>query len=312
MLSLVLAEKILSLFIIMAMGFALVRSGLMKPELSRGVSLANLYVITPCMIISSFQVTMTSEVVRGFLLAFLAGVIIHALYLALGWLGHKLPFPRFDAVEQASAIYSNAGNLVIPLVVMTLGQDMVIYCTAFVVIQTFLMWSHAKALLRGGFSRGGIDWRQILLSVNMIAIYVGVVLFVTGIRLPGPLADAVSQVGNMIGPSSMLVTGMIMGGLRLGDLRHFRRLPIVVIARLVAFPLAALAILRLTPLCALAPNGTSVLLITLLGASAPSASTINQMAQIYDRDAGYASAINVATILCCIVTMPLMVALYQL
>ena len=45
----------------------------------------------------------------------------------------------------------------IPLVVMTLGQDMVIYCTAFVVIQTFLMWSHAKALLRGGLSRGGID-----------------------------------------------------------------------------------------------------------------------------------------------------------
>ncbi len=52
--------------------------------------------------------------------------------------------------------------------------------------------------------------------------------------------------------------------------------------------------------------------MTLLAAAAPSASTINQMAQIYNHDAGYASAINVTTILLCIVTMPTMVALYQL
>ena len=77
--------------------------------------------------------------------------------------------------------------------------------------------------------------------------------------------------------------------------------------------LIGLAILKFTPLASLAPgNGTSVLLITLLAASAPSASTINQMAQIYNRNSAYASAVNVVTILCCIVTMPIMVFLYQL
>ena len=38
---------------------------------------------------------------------------------------------------------------------------------------------------------------------------------------------------------------------------------------------------------------------------------ITQMAQVYGKDADYASAINVATTLLCIVTMPLMVMLYQ-
>jgi hypothetical protein len=36
------------------------------------------------------------------------------------------------------------------------------------------------------------------------------------------------------------------------------------------------------------------------------------MAQIYHRDAKYANAINVTSILLCIVTMPLIVALFQM
>ena len=55
-----------------------------------------------------------------------------------------------------------------------------------------------------------------------------------------------------------------------------------------------------------------IAVIVLLAASAPSASTISQMAQIYHRDAKYANAINVTSILLCIVTMPLIVALFQM
>ena len=56
----------------------------------------------------------------------------------------------------------------------------------------------------------------------------------------------------------------------------------------------------------------TTLLVSLLATCTPSASTITQMAQIYGKDADYASAINVVTTLLCIFTMPLMVALYQL
>ena len=50
----------------------------------------------------------------------------------------------------------------------------------------------------------------------------------------------------------------------------------------------------------------------MLAICTPSASTLTQMAQVYGKDADYASAINVVTTLLCIVTMPLMVALYQM
>ncbi len=307
MLSLILAEKILSLFVMMAMGFALVKAGFVKPQDSRAISMLNLYVINPCMIISSFQVDMTQEVRLGFLVAIIGAVATQGLFLVLTTV-FKKPL-KLDEVEQASLTYSNCGNLIIPLVVMIMGQDMVIYCTAYLVVQTILLWSHGKSLMRGV---RGIDWRQVLLGVNMISVYIGLLLFITGLRLPEPVQLAMSSVGSMIGPSAMIVTGMIMAGVNFRELLSFKRLPFTAIMRLIVLPLIGLAILKFTPLASLAPNGENVLLITLLAASAPSASTINQMAQIYNRNASYASAINVVTILCCIVTMPLMVFLYQL
>ena len=216
MLSLILAEKILSLFVMMAMGFALVKAGFVKPQDSRAISMLNLYVINPCMIISSFQVDMTQEVRLGFLVAIIGAVATQGLFLVLTTV-FKKPL-KLDEVEQASLTYSNCGNLIIPLVVMIMGQDMVIYCTAYLVVQTILLWSHGKSLMRGV---RGIDWRQVLLGVNMISVYIGLLLFITGLRLPEPVQLAMSSVGSMIGPSAMIVTGMIMAGVNFRELLSF-------------------------------------------------------------------------------------------
>lgn len=305
--SLVLAEKILSLFIMVAMGFVLVRSGVLKAQESRTLSVATLYVISPCMIISAFQVTMTDEVMQGFLLALAGAVIIHVCFIVLAQLCDKVF--GLQAVEKAASVYSNCGNLVIPLVVMTFGQDMVIYCTAYLIVQTVLMFSHGKMLMQGAPS---IELKPMLTGPNMVAVYVGLFLFLTGIPLPDPVDQAITGVGNMIGPVSMLVTGMILGGMKLKDILAFKRLPIPVLLRMVAFPLVIVAIYRFTPLATLAPNGHTVLMISLLAAAGPSASSITQMAQIYLRDAEYTGAINVVTILLCVVTIPLMVFLYEL
>ena len=61
------------------------------------------------------------------------------------------------------------------------------------------------------------------------------------------------------------------------------------------------------------PGLVALLALTIfLAATSPAATTITQFAQLYDRDAQYAGAINVVSTLCCIVTMPLFVFLYEL
>lgn len=81
---------------------------------------------------------------------------------------------KLDGVEETSLIYSNAGNLIIPIVTAILGKEWVIYTSAFLSVQLFLLWSHAKMKLCG---EKGIDLKKILTNINMIAIFAGVLLF---------------------------------------------------------------------------------------------------------------------------------------
>ena len=105
---------------------------------------------------------------------------------------------------------------------------------------------------------------------------------------------------------------MLMGDI---DLKHIFILPSiwkVAALRLVVFPLAVLVLLKYSGLAALAPNGETILLVSFLASATPAASAVTQMSQVYGPDGTYAGAINVSTTLLCIITMPLLITLYQL
>lgn len=302
-----LINKIISLFIVLLAGVLLVRCKVLKPSDSRTLSATLLYMLTPCMILTSFQVDCTPEVQGGLALAAGASLIFHVVLIAANMLVRKTL--KLDAVEQASVLYSNAGNLIIPLVGAMLGDEWVIYSSGFIAVQVVLMWSHAKSLLCGDKK---IELKKILMNFNMMSIFIGLALFFLGVRFSGPLADALGSMGGMVGPASMLVAGMLIGGMDLKKLFSYKRLPLIAALRLIAVPLLALAIFRFTGITNLVPNGRDVLLVTFLATMTPSASTITNMSVVYGRDADYASAINVTTTLLCIITMPLMVALYTM
>lgn len=307
MIGLILAKKIASLFFIMLLGWLMVRLKLLKTEDSRVLSLISLYLVMPCVIISAFQVEFTKEVLSGLMLSFGAAVLLHiGLIVLVEVLGRPL---HLDPVEKGSLIYSNAGNLIIPIVTSILGPEWVIYTSGFLSVQLILLWSHGKGMICGD---KGFDLKKLLTNVNMIAIVIGLVLFALRIQLPGLLEDAVDSVSAMVGPLAMLILGMLIASMDLRRLLGYRRLWWITLLRLGVLPVLCLCLLKYSGLASLAPDGRTILLISLLATATPSASTITQMAQVYGKDADYASAINVATTLLCIVSMPLVVALYQM
>ncbi len=306
MIILLLVNKIISLFLILLAGALLVKLKIVKSTDSRILSMISLYLITPCVILSSYQVDATPAVRDGLVLAAIAAVVIRILLLALN-AGMRGPL-KLDPVEQTSIAYSNAGNLIIPLVTAMLGKEWVIYTSAFIAVQQFFFWSNAKAILCGETK---FNLRKVLTNINMIAIFVGLILFFTGFRIPGPAGDAVDSLGSMIGPTCMLVTGMLIGGMNFKKIFSYKRLWMVAALRLIAVPLMVLVVLKYSGLARIAENGEKILLITFLANISPSASTITNMAIVYEKDADYASAINVTTTILCVITMPIMVALYS-
>lgn len=306
MISLLLMKEIAKLFIIMAMGFIVVKIRLMKVEESKSLSIIVIYLIMPCVIINAFQVKYTESIRNGLILALLAAILIHIVLIVLVKIIEKIF--RLDAVEKASIMYSNAGNLIIPIVTSILGKEWVIYSSAFLSVQIILLWTHGKIIL---CKEEKIDFKKIFLNINMISIFFGILLFVMRIQLPDMITETMQSISVMVGPISMIVTGMLIGNMSFKKVFQYKRIYIIAFLKMILCPSIILILLKYGGMANTLSDGKLILLISLLATIAPSASTVTQMTQIYGENAEYASFINVVTTITCIVTMPIMVWIYQ-
>lgn len=205
MLSLILLQQIAQLFIIIFLGWAIVKAGILKSEDSRVLSMLLLYVIIPCVILNAFQIERTTDTVRMMELSLLSALMMNVLSLVLGRLSAKLFC--LNTVETASVMYSNCTNMVVPLVIGIFGEDWVMYVTCYSIVQTILVWTHARILISG---KKEISLRDLVCNVNILAIAIGLFLFAFQIRLPAVIRSAFAMAGNTMGPVAMLIIGMLM------------------------------------------------------------------------------------------------------
>lgn len=305
--SLLLMNQIIQLFIMIFMGFIIVKAKLLKAEDSKILSVIVLYLVIPCVIINAFQVDYTPQTVKGLLIALVGSVMTQVILLiVVSILGRVF---HLNEVEVASIYYSNSGNLIVPIVTFILGKEWVLYGCVFMSVQLVFIWTHCKKIIS---RESTYDWRKIVLNINMISIAIGIILFLTRIHLPAIINNTLSAVGSMIGPASMIVTGMLFAGMDFKQIFANKRVYFVSFFRLIIVPVIALFLIKCSQLSTFSSNGNKLMMIVFLAIITPSASTVTQMCQVYGNDSQYASAINVVTTLLAIVTMPLMVMLFQI
>ena len=305
--SLLLMEEIIKLFVIMFMGYAVVKAGLMKSSESKSVSVILVYLVIPCVIIKAFQVDYTPDVQKGLFLAIAAAVAVHILFLVI-----TIPLKKIfqmDVIEQATSIYSNAGILVIPLVQELLGQEYVIYSSAYIAVQLILLWTQGKNML---CEEEKLEWKKIFLNVNIISIIAGIVLFLFRIKLPAGVQDVLGMMNNMIGPLGMLLAGMAIAEVPLKSIFTKKRNYLSVAFRLLLYPVLGLFLMKVIQIVVNLENSSQILLTVYLACVTPACASVTSMAQLYDKDAAYASSLYVLTTLLSIVTMPVMVYLYEM
>lgn len=306
MISYLLARKILELFIFVFLGFFLTKIGLLTTDDTVTLSKIALYLLVPCAIVMSFQINIGSEYVIEMGFSLMLAFIVHIMFVILGRLFRKL-FSGM-AVEEGSIIYSNAGNLVIPIVASVLGEKWVIFTSTYIVVFNLFMWTHGVWL----FTNEGKSETKRILNANIFSIFVGLITLIANIEFPPILFNAVSDLGEFLGPMSMLITGMIIGRIKFQHVLEHRRVVLVMLMRLIVFPFLVLCLFKVTNMSAFVENAKGIMLVSFIAAAAPSGASISQFAIIYKSDEEYAGIINVMTTLACIITMPLMVNIFEL
>ena len=109
MISLLLVRKIVQLFLIMILGYVMVRLKVVKTEESVVLSKISLYLIMPAVILSAFQVDFKQEIREGLMLAFVAAVAIHILLLVIDGSSRTClgAYAAFLPVEESAVLRVN-------------------------------------------------------------------------------------------------------------------------------------------------------------------------------------------------------------
>lgn len=301
--ALLILRQMLKLFIMLLLGWGIVKTKLLKSNDSKVLSTIAVYLVTPCVIINAFQIESTPEAAQGLLLAFGAAICSQLIFLTLiCTVGKKLP-----VVERASIMYSNAANMIIPIVQAVLGAEWVLYTSAYIAVQIVLLWTHGRSMISG---EKGISLKKIFTNLNIISIFIGILLFAFDLKLPALAAETMNSISAMVGPLGMLILGMLMADLNLKEVLKNKRIYLISAIRLLICPLLVLLLIKVSGVYNLQADAATILFIPFLASCAPPAVNITQMAQVYGENAKHASAINVFSICMCLFTTPLLAGLY--
>ena len=308
-----LVSKILSLLVLVGAGVVLVKTKLLKKEDSVALSKISVFLLSPCVIVSSFSMKVDGKAGQSLLLCFFYAILANFLFLFLGTLLRK-PL-HLSPVEEMSMEYTNCGNFVLPIVASVLGEEYLLYVSAYITVYNLLVWTHGIHLFQGKAEQTKEErskenaFLKILFNPNILAILFGVFLFFTKISLPAPISLAISDLGKMIGPISMLITGIILGSMSFKKILSYRRIYMVTAFRLLFFPFIYLLLISVLSRIDGFLNNPVLFLVTFLSAMAPAAANVSQFAILYGKEEEYASCINIFTTLCTIISVPILVYL---
>ena len=300
-LSVLLAEQIVVIFLMMAIGYVIVKIRLFKTEDSSVLSNLVVYICFPCVIINSFQIELTARTAKGLLLAVAAAAAAHAFMLLAVWILEK-PL-RLNSIEKVSIIYTNAGYLVIPLVSAVLGEEWVFYTTAFLSVFFCFAWTHGIMLLTGQHDRKALVKK--LCSPTMIGIVIGLLLFFFRIPLPDLLGKTFGYVAGLNTPMAMVASGISVAQ---ADLFHALKNPRVYYVSAVKLLIVPVILAALFLPLGFIPESVRIVVLVLM--AAPSAAMCTLQCQKHDMNDAYASHIFAVTTLVSMLTMPAVVKLF--
>ena len=295
--SLIVIKKIIEMFMILLVVIIIYKGKIIDDVSTKHLSNVLLLLVSPLLIVQSYQIDFNKKLLYGLLWALLASFLTFLFMIIVSeflFHGNK----NRSSVEKIAVSYSNSGFIGIPLISGVLGDKGVFYMTAYITVFNVLLWTHGVVLMGDSKDLKGA-WKNFL-SPAIIAVIVGIILFLFQLRLPQFIENPLEMIASMNTPLGMIVAGANLAqGNILKSLKN-KRLYYLSFIKLIVYPLAGIIILWLLPL------EFEVAFTVFIALACPAGASVVMFAQRYDRDAYYGSEIFVITTLLSAITLPLL------
>ena len=236
--------QISKMFLIMAAGWLAVKIKLVPASAGKGISQLAAFIVKPFAIFYAFQVEFSVAQLQGLLLAVGAAVLTHGVFILLARVTGK-GLLHMTPEERACVIYTNSGNLLMPLVLAVMGQQWLFYTCAYMAVLQCFVWTHGRSLV---CQSHGIQWKKALLNVNILVTLFSLGCFCCRLIVHGILADAVESIADTQGAVNMISLGISFAALKNLNWKKLARVLGVAVQRLVVYPAVILGVFILTGL----------------------------------------------------------------
>jgi hypothetical protein len=239
---LIIGKQIIIMFLILFLGVFCYLKGLITKEGTKQLSTIELQIVNPLLIFMSYQKEYNSQLLSGLLKSFLLSAVSYAVMILLSYVFVGKNREDRD-LERFSVVYSNCAFIGIPLIGGIYGSDGILYLTAYLTFFNLLVWTHGYMTMKG--ERDFSSLVKALRSPSVIAVFVGLICYLTNIRLPSVPASAIQYVADMNTPLAMLIAGATAAQTNILKAMKNSGIYLVSALKLVVFPLIVFVICRL-------------------------------------------------------------------
>lgn len=299
----VIFQQIIVLFMLIATGYV---CGKKKYITDTGVKTCTnvvLYFATPALIIKSYIRDFSADLMSDFVISIAISVLIHIIAIVIA----KIVYPtknRSDstALCHYATIFSNAGYMALPLQAAVLGDDGVFFGASYVAVFNLVSWTYGIWCMSKG--KGSFSAKK-LINPGVLAVIIGVVIFVFSIPVHSTIQSALAHLSNLNTPLPMIIIGYYLANCNIPQALKNKSIYVVGLLRLIVIPVVCLG--------ALYAIGIRGFMLTslIISASSPVAANTAMFAVMFGRDEKLSVNLVALTTLASLFTMSVIVALTQ-
>lgn len=300
----VVLHNIIVLFICIIFGFIGEKTKILTPQVCGNLSQLMLKVTLPCSILVSMQRAFSKaffldSILMAFIstFVFLLGMLLAYIFCRLLKVSKEKWSVFLVALMLPNVMYMGA-----PVISAVFGSDALFYIAIANIPFNILAFTLCIRLLAKNQAQPHVhgDWKSVALNPAVNCAVVGMLFFLTSIKLPAAVNDGLSLMGSMTTPTAMLIIGAVLAR---NDMRLFLKDIMIypfVLLKLVVLPFIIFMVCKLF----LQP-GLLFGVIYLVAAMPCGTMTVILVSQ-YGGDEGLASRMVCVSTLFSIITIPMM------
>ena len=300
------SEGLMSIIIMVTLGYILTGKGWFTPESSKLLPRLVTYISLPTYMVWNLLHTFSKDT----FVTLFAGIIVPVLSMIISFiisylLSNVLSLPRNRKGTFRSAFFCSSSLFIgVPVNLALFGESSTPYVLVYFLANAFLFWTigNYSISLDGKTAPAkliSIDTIKRVFSPPFMGFTLAVILILLEIRLPDFVMNTCKYLGNMTTPLSMLFIGIAIFGVKLSTIKFSKDVIAVLIGRFVISPLAVLLVASFFPIPELMKK------VFVIQAALPAMTQTTILAKVYEADTEYAALLVTLTTLFAIIAIPI-------